>query len=87
MGYMIPDKVVTYSVLALQPKFWPWPTSMKLSVSLHFARSLTVSRTPWTGDQLIARPLPVYKHRKTHTHTQTPNIHALSHSSLEVIRI
>jgi hypothetical protein len=38
-------------------------------------RSRRVGRTPWTGDQLVARPLPV--HRKTHT-TQTLNIHALS---------
>jgi hypothetical protein len=30
------------------------------------------------GDQLIARPLSVHKHRNTHTHTQTLNIHALS---------
>jgi hypothetical protein len=30
-------------------------------------RSRTVSRTPWTGDQLVPRPLPVQKHRKTHT--------------------
>jgi hypothetical protein len=29
--------------------------------------SRTVSMTPWTGDQLVARPLPVHKHRKTHT--------------------
>jgi hypothetical protein len=29
------------------------------------------------GYQLVARPLPVHKHRKTHTHTQTLNIHAL----------
>jgi hypothetical protein len=40
--------------------------------------SETVGRTPWTGDQLVARPLPVHKHRKTHTHTQTLNIHAPS---------
>jgi hypothetical protein len=26
----------------------------------------------------VARPLPVHKHRKTHIHTQKPNIHALS---------
>jgi hypothetical protein len=31
-------------------------------------RSRTVCRTPWTGDQLVARPLPVHKHWKTHTH-------------------
>jgi hypothetical protein len=30
-------------------------------------RSRTATRTPWTGDQLLARPLPVHKHRKTHT--------------------
>jgi hypothetical protein len=39
----------------------------------------TDDRTPWTSDQLIARPLP--KHRTTQTqnkHIHTPNIHALS---------
>jgi hypothetical protein len=30
-------------------------------------RSRTVCRTPWMGDQLFARPLPVHKHIKTHT--------------------
>jgi hypothetical protein len=30
-------------------------------------RSRTIGRTPWWGDQLVARPLPVYKHRKMHT--------------------
>jgi hypothetical protein len=62
--------------LALQPQFGPWPTSMKLSVSLRFSRSWTVGRTPWVGDQLVARPLPVHKCRKMHTHTL--NIHDLS---------
>jgi hypothetical protein len=38
----------------------------------------TFDRTPWAGDQLVARPLPVHKHRKTHIHTQTLNIHAMS---------
>jgi hypothetical protein len=38
----------------------------------------TVGKTPWTDDQLVARPLPIHKHRKMHTHTQTLNIHALS---------
>jgi hypothetical protein len=47
----------------------PWPTSMKLSVSLRFfSQSKTVGRTPWAVDQRVARPLPVHKHRKTHTH-------------------
>jgi ABC-type molybdate transport system permease subunit len=29
--------------------------------------SRTVGRTPWTGDQFVARPLPVHKHRKSNT--------------------
>jgi hypothetical protein len=39
-----------------------------------FSRFQTVSRTPWACDQLVARPLPVRKHRKTHarTHTKHP---------------
>jgi hypothetical protein len=64
--------------LVLQPQFGPWPTSMKLSVSLRFTRSWAVGRTSWAGDQLATRPLPAHKHRKTHIHTQTLNIHALS---------
>jgi hypothetical protein len=34
-------------------------------------RSRTVGKTPWTGDQLVARPLPLQKHRKAHKHTHT----------------
>jgi hypothetical protein len=40
--------------LALQPTFGPWPTSMKLSVSLQVTRSWTFGRTPWTAGQLVA---------------------------------
>jgi hypothetical protein len=44
----------------------PRPASMKLSVSLRFFfLSYTAGRTPWAGDQLVARlarPLPVHKH-------------------------
>jgi hypothetical protein len=42
---------------ALQPRFGPWPTSMKLSVSLQFSRSQTSGRTPWVSDQLGERSL------------------------------
>jgi hypothetical protein len=42
---------------------------MNFSVHFGFSRSYTFGRTPWAGDQLVARPLPVHKHRKTHTHT------------------
>jgi hypothetical protein len=47
---------VIFFPLALQPTFGPWPTSMKLSVSLQFTGSWTFGRTPWTRDQLVARP-------------------------------
>jgi hypothetical protein len=49
--------------LALEPQFGPWPTSMKLSVSLRFTRSYTLGATPWAGDLIVARPLPVHKHK------------------------
>jgi hypothetical protein len=60
------QRIVTFFFffpLALQPQFGPWPTSMKLSVSLQFTKSQTVGRTPWKGDQLVARPLPVHIQR------------------------
>jgi hypothetical protein len=60
-------------VLYLLNPSGPRPTSMNFSVHFGFSRSYTYGRTPWAGDQLIARPLPVHKHRNTHT-----NIHALS---------
>jgi hypothetical protein len=41
--------------------------SMKLTDFTSVTRFRTVGRTPWTGDQLVARPLPVHKHRKSHT--------------------
>jgi hypothetical protein len=43
-----------------------------------FLDHFTDNRTPWMGDQLIARPLP--KHRTTQTQNKrihTPNIHDL----------
>jgi hypothetical protein len=65
MGFVI-SPTNFFFLMALQPQFGPWPTSMKLSVSLQISRSWTFGRTPWAGDQLVARPLPVHKHRKTH---------------------
>jgi hypothetical protein len=49
----------------------PWTSPLHFG----FSRSYTFGRIPWVGDQLVARPLPVHKHRKTHTQI---NIHALS---------
>jgi hypothetical protein len=42
--------------------------SLKHFVSLQFLNPKTIRRTPWTGDQPSARPLPMQtqnKHRKT----------------------
>jgi hypothetical protein len=54
----------SYLSMALQPFPEPWPL-------FQFLNLYTVCRTPWTGDQPVARSLP------THRTTQT-DIHALS---------
>jgi hypothetical protein len=62
---------MTVFSLALQP---PWALASDFQFHDHF----TDGRTPWTSDQLVARPLP--KHRTTQTqnkHIHIPNIHAL----------
>jgi hypothetical protein len=55
-----------YLSVALQPFVGPWPL-------FSFLIFYTLSRTPWTGDQPVARPLPAhtgqYKHRiNAHKH-------------------
>jgi hypothetical protein len=53
-----------YGILSLSLSLFPVaPTlehgaSVKSFVSLQFLNPKTVVRTPWTGDQPIARPLP-----------------------------
>jgi hypothetical protein len=47
-----------YQPVALQPFAGPWPL-------FSFKIVYTVGRTPWTGDQPVARPLPT--HRTTQT--------------------
>jgi hypothetical protein len=49
-----------YLCMALQPLVGPWPLFQFLNV-------YTAGRTPWTGDQPVARSLP------THRTTQTQN--------------
>jgi hypothetical protein len=52
--------------------FFHWLYSPRGPWSLfQFHDHFTDGRTPWASDQLVARLLP------KHTHTQTPNIHAL----------
>jgi hypothetical protein len=54
--------------MALQPFVGPWPLSQFLAVTY------TVGRTPWTGDQHVAGPLPA--HRATQTQNKrTQYIH------------
>jgi hypothetical protein len=77
---------VYYSKYFIYLYFFLWRYSPNLGLGLSpwnsrftsfFYILQTVGRTPWAGDQLVARPLPVHKHRKTHTYTQTLNTHAL----------
>jgi hypothetical protein len=65
--------------LALQPKFGPWPTSMKLSVSFRFLdlrQSVGLLRRVISSSQVLY--LYTNTEKLTHTHTQILNIHALS---------
>jgi hypothetical protein len=61
---------VVFFSLAPQP---PWALAFDFQFHDHF----TDGRTPWTSDQIVARPLP--KHRTTQTQNKThthKNIHA-----------
>jgi hypothetical protein len=47
--------------------------------SFQFLDLFTIDRTPWTINQLVARPLPKYRTEQIQNkHICTPNIHALS---------
>jgi hypothetical protein len=68
---LLKGEALWYFLLALQP---PWALASNFQFRDHF----TNGRTPWTSDQLVARPLP--KHRTTQTqnkHIHIPNIHVL----------
>jgi hypothetical protein len=55
------------------------PTHSGSWALIQFHNYFSDCRTPWTSDQLVARPLPI--HRKTQTQNKrihTPNIHTLS---------
>jgi hypothetical protein len=58
---------------------------MKLSVSLQFTRSWTFGRTPWTGDQLVARPLPVHTNTEKRTNTNTK--HPCPHTQVFLLAV
>jgi hypothetical protein len=52
------SRLPIYLSMALQPFVGPWPL-------FTFLILYTVGRTPWTGDQTVARPLLI--HRTTQT--------------------
>jgi hypothetical protein len=70
--HILNEQAVTIFVsLELQP---PWALASAFQFYDHF----TDGRTPWTSDQLVARPLPKLRTTQTQNkHIQTPNIHAL----------
>jgi hypothetical protein len=71
VGHPIPpERILIFFWLALQP-LWAL-------VSFQFPDLFTGGRTPWTSDQLLARPLPKHKTTQKKTHIHTPNIHTLS---------
>jgi hypothetical protein len=51
--------------MALQPFVGPWPLFRFLNPIY------TVSRTPWTGDEPVAKPLPTYTTQTQNKRTQT----------------
>jgi hypothetical protein len=56
--------------MALQPFVGPW-------LLFSFFIFYTVGRTPWTGDQPVARPLPTHRIAQTQnkrTQTYTPRV-------------
>jgi hypothetical protein len=59
--------------MALQPFIGPWP------LFLSFLILYTVGRTPWTGDQPVARSLPTHTERHKHRiNAHDRDIHTLS---------
>jgi hypothetical protein len=43
--------------VALQQNFGPWPPLHETFRFISVTRSRAIGSTPWTGDQLVARPL------------------------------
>jgi hypothetical protein len=55
---------------------WLYSPSVRSWLLFQFLNPIhIVGKTPWTGDQSVARPLP--KHRITQTEKMHINIHAL----------
>jgi hypothetical protein len=53
--------------MALQLFVGPWPL-------FQFLNFYTVDRTPWTGDQPVARPLPIHRTAQTQNKRTQPQV-------------
>jgi hypothetical protein len=68
--FIQPQKLITvFAYLWLYSPCGPWPL-------FQFLNLYTVGRTPWPGDQPVARPLPT--HRTTQTQNKRTDIHVSS---------
>jgi hypothetical protein len=71
---------VTCFFLPLAPHFGVCSHFWSLGLISQFLDHFTDGRTPWTGDQLVTRPLHIHRTTQTqkNVHTHTSNLHALS---------
>jgi hypothetical protein len=58
--------------------FLPLAPTLEHRADFSVSLSFTDGMTPWTGDQLVVRPLPKYRTTQTQKNAHTSNIHALS---------
>jgi hypothetical protein len=58
-------KLLVLLFLLLSSSLWLYNPLLGLGRVFSFLILHTVGRTPWTGDQPVARPLPVYRGTKT----------------------
>jgi hypothetical protein len=63
--------IIITTTMALQPFVGRWPL-------FNFLILYRVGRTPWTGDQPVARPLPTHRTTQTQKKAQNTDIHVLS---------
>jgi hypothetical protein len=59
------DKRFYYLSIYLSIYLWSYIPLLDLGRFFSFLIFYTVGRTPWTGDQAVARPLPAYRTTQT----------------------
>jgi hypothetical protein len=63
-AFLVLPYLSIYLLMALQPFVGPWPL-------FSFLILYTIGRIPWTGDQPVARPLPIHRTQIQNKRTQT----------------